>query len=49
MEEWTRSAAAVGVNVPDAPRFVAQVCALIDLRRQESELCQQTHGLVPFG
>ena len=49
LEEWTQSAKAAGVRIADVPRFVGQVCALVDLHRQEAETCQQTQSLVPFG
>jgi hypothetical protein len=49
LEEWAQSAKTARVHVRDVGPFVAQLCAKVDLHLQEKELCQQTHGLVPFG
>jgi hypothetical protein len=49
LEEWTQSATAAGLSVQEPTKFVARVCALADVHLQEKRLCQQTHGLVPFG
>lgn len=47
--EWTQSAKAAGLSAKDPTTFLARVCALADVHLQEKRLCQQTHGLVPFG
>jgi hypothetical protein len=49
VEEWAVSAKSAGVAATDAPKSVARLCALANLRLQGAALYQQTHGLVPFG
>jgi hypothetical protein len=49
LEQWAQSAKTARVHVRDVGPFVAQVCAKLDVHLQEKVLCQQTHGLVPFG
>jgi hypothetical protein len=47
LAEWSGASRTAHIKVRDPASFVAQVCALGDL--QGKQLCQQTHGLVPFG
>jgi hypothetical protein len=49
LEQWVASAKSAGVDATDPTKSVARVCALANTRLQEAEVCQQTHGLVPFG